>query len=194
MFFEVHRLSVFTPRSLDVDVVFDLMIHDLDIVLKMAKSPVRELRAVGLPVLTGKVDIASVRIEFESGCIANFTASRISTERVRKLRFFQPAQYVSLDYSRRDVFSLQVKPTVSGMPEIAPYKPPVTTEEPLRAELSSFVRAVRQPGAERGTPEVTLEDGRAALALAIEIQLQMAEHQKRAHLDELAATMRGAKG
>ena len=106
MFFEVHRLSVFTPRSLDVDVVLDLMIHDLDIVLKMANSPVRELRAVGLPVLTGKVDIASVRIEFESGCIANFTASRISTERVRKLRFFQPAQYVSLDYSRRDVFSL----------------------------------------------------------------------------------------
>jgi len=190
MFFEVHRLSMFTPRSLDVDVIFDLMIHDLDIVLKMAKSPVRELRAVGLPVLTGKVDIASVRIEFESGCIANFTASRISTERVRKLRFFQPAQYVSLDYSRRDVFSLKVKPTAGGMPEIAPYKPPVTTEEPLRAELSSFVKAVR----ERRTPEVTLEDGRAALALAIEIQQQMAEHQKRAHLDEIAATMRQAKG
>jgi predicted dehydrogenase len=190
MFFEVHRLSVFTPRSLDVDVVLDLMIHDLDIVLKMAKSPVRELRAVGLPVLTGKVDIASVRIEFESGCIANFTASRISTERVRKLRFFQPAQYVSLDYSRRDVFSLTVKPTASGMPEIAPFKPPVSTEEPLRAELSSFLQAVRQ----RGTPEVTLEDGRAALALAIEIQNQMIEHHKRAHLDEVAVVMRGAKG
>jgi predicted dehydrogenase len=186
MFFEVHRLSVFTPRSLDVDVVLDLMIHDLDIVLKMAKSPVRELRAVGLPVLTGKVDIASVRIEFESGCIANFTASRISTERVRKLRFFQPAQYVSLDYSRRDVFSLSVKPTASGMPEIAPFKPPVTTEEPLRAELSSFLQSVRQ----RTAPEVTLEDGRAALALALEIQGQMALHQKRAHLDEVAAAMR----
>lgn len=185
MFFEVHRLSVFTPRSLDVDVVLDLMIHDLDIVLKMANSPVRELRAVGLPVLTGKVDIASVRIEFESGCIANFTASRISTERVRKLRFFQPAQYVSLDYSRRDVFSLTVKPTASGVPEIAPFKPPVTTEEPLRAELSSFLQAVRH----RSTPEVTLEDGRAALALALEIQEQMAAHQKRAHLDEVAAAM-----
>jgi predicted dehydrogenase len=186
MFFEVHRLSIFTPRSLDVDVVLDLMIHDLDIVLKMANSPVRELRAVGLPVLTGKVDIASVRIEFESGCIANFTASRISTERVRKLRFFQPAQYVSLDYSRRDVFSLSVKPTASGVPEIAPYKPAVTTEEPLRAELASFLEAVRQ----RTTPEVTLEDGRAALALALEIQEQMAIHQKRAHLDEVAAAMR----
>jgi predicted dehydrogenase len=190
MFFEVHRLSVFTPRSLDVDVVLDLMIHDLDIVLKMAKSPVRELRAVGLPVLTGKVDIANVRLEFESGCVANFTASRISTERVRKLRFFQPAQYVSLDYSRRDVFSLTVKPTEGGFPEIAPCKPPVSTEEPLRAELSSFLQAVR----EHSTPEVTLEDGRAALALAIEIQQQMAEHQKRAGLDKLAAAMRGGKG
>jgi len=181
MFFEVHRLSVFTPRSLDVDVVLDLMIHDLDIVLKMAASPVRELRAVGLPVLTGKVDIANVRIEFESGCIANFTASRISTERVRKLRFFQPAQYVSLDYSRRDVFSLSIKPTAAGTPEIVPFKPEVSTEEPLRAELGSFLKAVR----ERSTPEVTLADGRAALALALEIQQQMAEHQKRAHLDEL---------
>ncbi len=188
MFFEVHRLSVFTPRSLDVDVVLDLMIHDLDIVLKMANSPVRELRAVGLPVLTGKVDIASVRLEFESGCIANFTASRISTERVRKLRFFQPAQYVSLDYSRRDVFSLTVKPTAGGLPEVVPFKPSVTTEEPLRAELGSFLNAVRQ----RSTPEVTLDDGRAALALAIDIQQQMAEHQKRAHLDEVAAAMRGA--
>ena len=188
MFFEVHRLSVFTPRSLDVDVILDLMIHDLDIVLKMANSPVRELRAVGLPVLTGKVDIASVRVEFESGCIANFTASRISTERVRKLRFFQPAQYVSLDYSRRDVFSLNVKPTAAGFPEIAPCKPDIDDEEPLHAELRSFLRAVRQ----RTAPEVTLEDGRAALDLAIAIQQQMVEHQKRAGLDQVAAAMRGA--
>lgn len=88
MFFEVHRLSVFTPRSLDVDVVLDLMIHDLDIVLSFANSQVKEVRAVGLPILSGKVDIANVRLEFESGCVANFTASRVSTERVRKLRFF----------------------------------------------------------------------------------------------------------
>ena len=94
MFFEAHRLSVFTPRALDVDVVLDLMIHDLDIVLTFAKSPVREVRAVGLPVLSPKVDIANVRVEFESGCVANFTASRVSTERVRKLRFFEPRQYV----------------------------------------------------------------------------------------------------
>jgi len=108
MFFEAHRLSVFTPRALDVDVVLDLMIHDLDIVLTFAKSPVREVRAVGLPILSPKVDIANVRVEFESGCVANFTASRVSTERVRKLRFFEPRQYVSIDYARRDVLVIRI--------------------------------------------------------------------------------------
>ena len=108
MFFEAHRLSVFTPRALDVDVVLDLMIHDLDIVLTFADSPVREVRAVGLPILSPKVDIANVRVEFESGCVANFTASRVSTERVRKLRFFEPRQYVSLDYARRDVLVIRI--------------------------------------------------------------------------------------
>ena len=100
MFFEAHRLSVFSPRSLDVDVVLDLMIHDLDIVLTLTQSPVSQVHAVGLPILSPKVDIANVRVEFESGCVANFTASRVSTERVRKLRFFQPHQYVSIDYAR----------------------------------------------------------------------------------------------
>jgi len=108
MFFEAHRLSVFTPRSLDVDVVLDLMIHDLDIVLKFADSPVREVRAVGLPILSPKVDIANVRVEFESGCVANFTASRVSTERVRKLRFFEPRRYVSIDYARRDLLVIGI--------------------------------------------------------------------------------------
>ena len=108
MFFEAHRLSVFTPRALDVDVVLDLMIHDLDIVLTFAHSPVREVRAVGLPILSPKVDIANVRVEFESGCVANFTASRVSTERVRKLRFFEPRQYVSIDYARRDVLVIRI--------------------------------------------------------------------------------------
>jgi len=109
MFFEAHRLSVFTPRALDVDVVLDLMIHDLDIVLTIAKSPVREVRAVGLPILSPKVDIANVRVEFESGCVANFTASRVSTERVRKLRYFEPRQYVSIDYARRDVLVIRIE-------------------------------------------------------------------------------------
>ena len=117
MFFEAHRLSVFTPRALDVDVVLDLMIHDLDIVLTFAKSEVREVRAVGLPILSPKVDIANVRVEFESGCVANFTASRVSTERVRKLRFFEPRQYVSIDYARRDVLVIRVDGGVGGTNE-----------------------------------------------------------------------------
>ena len=123
MFFEVHRLSIFTPRSLDVDVVLDLMIHDIDIVLTMAKSPVKEIRAVGLPILSKKVDIANVRIEFESGCVANFTASRVSTERVRKLRFFQPRQYVSLDFSRQDVLVLTVDDGAGASAEMDPFNP-----------------------------------------------------------------------
>jgi predicted dehydrogenase len=108
MFFESHRLSIFGPRALDVDVVLDLMIHDLDIVLTFAHSPVREVRAVGLPILSPKVDIANVRVEFESGCVANFTASRVSTERVRKLRFFEPRQYVSIDYARQDLLVIRM--------------------------------------------------------------------------------------
>jgi predicted dehydrogenase len=114
MFFEAHRLSVFTPRSLDVDVVLDLMIHDLDIVLTFANSPVREVRAVGLPILSPTVDIANVRVEFESGCVANFTASRVSTERVRKLRFFEPRQYVSIDYARQDLLVIRLDPEAAS--------------------------------------------------------------------------------
>jgi predicted dehydrogenase len=121
MFFEAHRLSIFTPRSLDVDVVLDLMIHDLDIVLTFANSPVREVRAVGLPILSPKVDIANVRVEFESGCVANFTASRVSTERVRKLRFFEPRQYVSIDYARRELLVIRIddQPSPSVSPQLA---------------------------------------------------------------------------
>ena len=184
MFFEVHRLSVFTPRSLDVDVVLDLMIHDLDIVLTFAKSPVKEVRAVGLPILSGKVDIANVRLEFESGCIANFTASRVSTERVRKLRFFQPKQYVSIDYSRQEVlvFTVEAGETAVANPSVNPQigvvKPAVASEEPLHAELKSFLRSVR----ERSTPVVSLDDGRRALALALEILAAIREHAKKVGL------------
>ncbi|MGA8213101.1 MAG: Gfo/Idh/MocA family oxidoreductase [Candidatus Sulfotelmatobacter sp.] len=192
MFFEVHRLSVFTPRSLDVDVVLDLMIHDLDIVLSFANSPVKEVRAVGLPILSGKVDIANVRLEFESGCVANFTASRVSTERVRKLRFFQPHQYVSVDYGRQEVlvFTVGADAAAPGAPTINPQikvaKPPVTSEEPLHAELNSFLHAVRQ----RSTPVVPLEDGRRALALALDIVAAIREHGKKVGL----AGMAKAKG
>jgi len=182
MFFEVHRLSVFTPRSLDVDVVLDLMIHDLDIVLAFAKSPVREVRAVGLPVLSGKVDIANVRLEFESGCIANFTASRVSTERVRKLRFFQPRQYISIDYGRQDVLVFTVgnaqRGAPSANPDIKMFKPPISPDEPLRAELRAFLRAVRA----REVPPVTLEDGRRALAVALEVLSQIEAHARKLNL------------
>lgn len=193
MFFECHRLSIFTPRSLDVDVVLDLMIHDLDVVLSMVDSSVREVRAVGLPVLTQKVDIANVRVEFENGCVANFTASRVSTERVRKVRLFQPHEYLSIDYGRQDLIAIQVDPkmiqllgsmaagTAAGLhPEpgtgVKISKPPVEPCEPLRAEIEEFLRAVRT----RTAPAVTVADGRRALALALEIHRHMDEHRHRA--------------
>ncbi len=193
MFFEAHRLSVFTPRSLDVDVVLDLMIHDLDIVLSLVASPVQSVHAVGLPVLSGKVDIANVRVEFASGCVANFTASRVSTERVRKLRFFQPHQYVSIDYARQDLLLISVPspgqqkasaPAVDpGGPAhpsgLAVQHPQVTAGEPLRLEIESFLECVRT----RRAPRVTGEEGRAALALALDINQAIAEHHTRAGLD-----------
>jgi predicted dehydrogenase len=189
MFFEVHRLSVFTPRSLDVDVVLDLMIHDLDIVMSFVASPVREVRAVGLPVLSEKVDIANVRLEFENGCVANFTASRVSTERVRKMRFFQPHQYLSLDFARQDLLVIDVADgakAAMGSPAgasagglgdhpsagLSLRKAPVAQGEPLRLEIEAFLEAVRK----RSEPVVTAADGRAALALALEINASIAAH------------------
>lgn len=200
MFFEVHRLSIFTPRALDVDVVLDLMIHDLDVLLSMVNSPVKEVRAVGLPVVSAKVDIANVRLEFDSGCVANLTASRISTERVRKVRFFQPRQYVSVDYGKQDVFALSVDENFSAgsmdavlagaatnsslpIPGVTLTRPDVIAEEPLHAELKAFLKAVR----ERSTPVVSLEDGRRALALALEINDAIAQHHRRANIDRLAS-------
>jgi predicted dehydrogenase len=202
-------LSLFTPRALDVDVVLDLMIHDLDIVLTFARSPVREVRAVGLPIVSPKVDIANVRVEFESGCVANFTASRVSTETVRKLRFFEPRQYVSIDYARRDLLVIGIDASIP--PEIAAAiaahkldaaalaklaaaatnaggpapglsfkKPEVASGEPLRLELESFLDAVRN----RREPRVTARQGRNALALALEIQATMADHAQRAGLND----------
>jgi predicted dehydrogenase len=279
MFFEAHRLSVFSPRSLDVDVVLDLMVHDLDIVLSFVRSPVRSLQAVGLPILSRKVDIANVRVEFASGCVANFTASRVSTEKVRKLRFFQPHQYVSIDYARRDLLVIDVSaaggtgrpggggfaaPTdqgpqpgdgsldvgagaggtsrpggsgfaantdqepqpgvgsvdvgagaggtsrpggsgfaantdqepqpgvgsvdvgagaagIAGLPGLHVEKPAVEAGEPLRLELESFLEAVRT----RSAPRVSGEDGRAALALALEINAAIAAHAERAGIGRL---------
>jgi predicted dehydrogenase len=204
MFFEVHRLSVFGPRALDVDVVLDLMIHDLDIVLSFVDSPIREIRAVGLPILSPKVDIANVRVEFESGCVANLTASRVSTERVRKLRFFQPRQYISVDYTRQDllVFSVSEQAGVEALAKMQAMpggplsgaailagaginisKPQVNPEEPLKAELQSFLNAVRT----RTKPVVSLEEGRAALRVALEVLQHIEEHGRRVGLASLSS-------
>ena len=206
MFFEAHRLSVFTPRSLDVDVVLDLMIHDLDVVLALASSPVREVRAVGLPVLSREVDIANARVEFESGAVANFTASRVSTERVRKLRFFQPHQYLSLDFARQDLLMIDVTAAASLTPQqlealfasrdaaaaggggtadathpsagLSLRKVPAEPGEPLRLEIEAFLHSVRS----RETPRVSGEAARAALELALAIQQSIREHRERSGL------------
>jgi len=215
MFFEAHRLSVFTPRALDVDVVLDLMIHDLDIVLTCANSPVREVRAVGLPILSPKVDIANVRVEFESGCVANFTASRVSTERVRKLRFFQPRQYVSIDYAGRELLVIKLDANVT--PEIAAAISAGRIDPALLAQLAasaasaglasspnpglSFVKPPVVQGEPlrleieafldsvrtRREPLVTGRQGRDALALALEIQSAMVTHAHRAGLQDFFA-------
>ena len=175
LFFEIHRLSEFSPRSLDVDVVLDLMIHDLDIVLSVTGEMPTEIRAAGIRILSQKVDIANVRLEFASGCIANLTASRVSTERVRKLRLFQPHEYISLDYSRQDAvrFRVQGENKLSGLPALLEMALPaidftalpVTKGEPLRLEIEGFVNAV----VKRETPRVTGAHALAALEVAFAI-------------------------
>ena len=168
LFFEVHRLSLFSPRSLDIDVVLDLMIHDLDIVLDMVGSAPEEVRAAGIRILSEKVDIANVRLAFPSGCIANLTASRVSTERVRKLRLFQPSQYISLDYSRQEgaVFAVQ------GGQKIDFQMLPVEKNEPLKVEVEEFLDCV----ATRRTPTVSGRDGLRALDAALDILAKIEEH------------------
>jgi predicted dehydrogenase len=188
MFFEVHRLGVFSPRSLDVDVVYDVMIHDLDILLALVNSPVTDLKAVGIPVITDKVDIAQVRIEFATGTVANVTASRVSTERVRKMRFFQDREYISLDFSRQDVLRVRVcegaaAPSAlmpdDGQPEINFEKLPTTPGEPLRAELTAFADSIRT----RKPPVVDGQAGRRALELADRVMEGILEHARRVQLE-----------
>ncbi|HEX6324406.1 MAG TPA: Gfo/Idh/MocA family oxidoreductase [Vicinamibacterales bacterium] len=167
-FIEVHRLSPFPERSLDIDVIFDLMIHDLDIVRAIVRSEVADLEAVGVPVLSPRFDIANVRLRFESGCIANLTASRISKERVRKLRVFQRDAYISIDYAEQQVEAYRLD-RAGERPAIAGGTLPIEKEEPLRREIEDFLDAIR----EKRAPRVTGEDGRAALALADRIASAM---------------------
>lgn len=179
LFFEVHRLSAFSPRCLDVDVILDLMIHDLDVVLTLAKETPEEIRAAGICILSPKVDIANVRIQFPSGCIANFTASRVSTERVRKLRLFQPHEYISLDYGRQDAVRFRVKdstPAAGEPPMAIDFAPlPIVKDEPLRLELESFFESV----ATRREPVVSGAQALAALEVAGDILGKIEEHAQR---------------
>ncbi len=216
LFFEIHRLSEFTPRSLDVDVVLDLMIHDIDIVLALTGEAPDEIRAAGISILTSKVDIANARLQFPGGCVANLTASRVSTERVRKLRLFQPHEYISLDYTRKDAVRFRVKPaqgrlgapnvpepTNASAPSQAPlggrvpedppmaidFSPlPVTREEPLRLELDAFFDSVTT----RRPPPVTGAQGLAALEVASGILDRIEEHSRLvAHALQNQALQRG---
>lgn len=189
LFFEVHRLGIFTPRSLDIDVVYDVMIHDLDILLALVGFPIEEVKAVGIPVLTDKVDIAHARIAFASGAIANVTASRVSTERVRKMRFFQQHEYISLDYTRQDALRVRVigpRPYESSQgamqPEFAFEKLATEPEEPLRTELREFVESVRT----RRAPRVDGPAGRRALELADRVMAGIQEHSQRVQLAAFA--------
>lgn len=172
LFFEVHRLSVFSRRSLDVDVVLDLMIHDIDIVLCLAKQRPSEIHAAGISVLSPKVDIANVRLAFSTGCIANLTASRVSTEKVRKLRLFQPGQYISVDYARQDAACFAVRASDAALPEIAFSSLAVEKAEPLELELASFIHAVRS----RTPPVVDGQQATDALRVAESILDKIKEH------------------
>lgn len=164
-FIEVHRLSGFPERSLDIDVVFDVMIHDLDIAIAMDRTEVVGVEAVGVPVLTSRIDIANARVKFASGCVANITASRISREKVRKVRCFQPDRYVSVDYASQELEVWRLEPKPGERPLIDGGPVAVVKDEPLRIELADFVSAIREGRA----PGVTGRDGRRALALATRV-------------------------
>ncbi|MFN2492167.1 MAG: Gfo/Idh/MocA family oxidoreductase [Pyrinomonadaceae bacterium] len=187
VYFEIHRVGEFTARSLDIDVVLDLMIHDLDIVQWLVGEDIEvtELSAVGIPILTEKVDAANARLEFSSGAVANITASRVGTEKIRKMRFFQPHDYVALDYTtKRASISSLAPPTATGTwPGVQVRNLDVLDVEPLRAEISAFIEAARN-----GLPSpVSGMEGRNALALALRALQRIAEHSAKVKLEVSAA-------
>ncbi|MBN2242412.1 MAG: Gfo/Idh/MocA family oxidoreductase [Acidobacteria bacterium] len=178
-FFESHRMGSFSPRSLDVDVILDLMIHDLDIISSLVPSPAEQVQAVGIAILTDRIDIANARIHFEDGCVANVTASRVSMEKVRKLRLFQKHQYISLDYTRQDVAVFSLEPGAGAeIPEIVNRRLVPEKKEPLREELAAFMNSVRglEPVGCSG------KDGRHALGLALRV-LEQAEKAQALEID-----------
>ncbi len=168
LFFEIHRMSVFTLRSLDVDVVLDLMIHDLDIVLALARAELADIRAAGISILSPKVDIANVRLEFKDGCVANLTASRVSTEKIRKLRLFQPGQYISLDYAKQSAAVC----TVGGDAGLAFEQLPITPAESLKPQLDAFLDAVET----RKQPKLTGAVARKTLEVALAVLDRIEQH------------------
>lgn len=180
-FFEAHRMGIFTLRSLDIDVVMDLMVHELDIIATLVKSEAVKIEAVGIPILTPKIDLANARLEFANGCIANITASRVAGERLRKLRVFQPNEYYSLDYAEQQVgmFKLIPPKAAGALPEIVAQGLEVTKREPLLAEIESFVSSVRS----HTVPIVTGIEGRRALALALEVLDKIKAHSVRADIN-----------
>lgn len=179
-FFEAHRMGIFTPRSLDIDVVMDLMVHELDIIATLVGQDVARVEAVGIPILTPKIDLANARLEFADGCVANITASRVSGERLRKLRVFQPGEYYSLDYAEQSVGMCQLIPVPgSPRPDIVAAPLEIAKREPLLAEIESFIEVVRQ----HTEPVVTGSDGRRALALAVEVLERIREHSIRAGIN-----------
>ncbi len=180
-FFEAHRMGIFTPRSLDIDVVMDLMVHELDIVSSLVRSEVAKLEAVGIPILTPKIDLANARLEFANGCVANITASRVSGERLRKLRVFQPNEYFSLDYAEQQVVTCRLTPPTNpgALPEIVAGNLEIAKREPLLAEIEAFVSSVQT----RTTPVVTGVEGRHALSLAIQVLDRIKEHSQRAGIN-----------
>lgn len=173
-FFEAHRLGIFTPRSLDIDVVMDLMVHELDIIASLVPSEVVKLDAVGIPILTPQIDLANARVEFANGCVANITASRVSGERMRKLRVFQPNEYYSLDYADQQVLMCKLIPPAPGMlrPEIVAQPLAVSQREPLLAEIEAFITSVQN----HTPPIVSGQDGRRALSLAIDVLEKIRAH------------------
>jgi predicted dehydrogenase len=175
VYFEIHRVGQFTARSLDIDVVLDLMIHDLDIVQWLVGEEVEviSLHAVGIPILTNRVDAANARLEFATGAVANITASRVGTEKIRKMRFFQPRDYIAVDYTTNHAsISNLSPPTVSPWPGVNTKILEVENVEPLRAEIESFLKAA----ADGAQPAVSGEDGRRALALALRTLEQIHAH------------------
>src|SRR5690349_10518329 len=189
VYFEIHRVGQFTARSLDIDVVLDLMIHDLDIVqwLVGEEVEVTNIHAVGIAILTNKVDAANARLEFSSGAVANITASRVGTEKIRKMRFFQPRDYVAVDYTtkRASVSSLAPSTANGAWPGVHIRQLDVIDIEPLRAEIVSFLEAVQNGK----PPAVSGSEGRNALSLALRTLDRIREHAEHPGVSELSANV-----